>query len=315
MILTVTPNAAVDKTYRVEPFLLNRVNRPTLTHTLAGGKGVNVSRVFQTLGGETIATGFLGGKQGEIVRQALKQERIPDEFVSVSGESRLCIAIIDPSTGSQTEINESGHEVSEEDCRRLIAKIDSLLSHRRFECVVLSGSLPPGAPDRLYADLIELANFRGVKSVLDSSGEALKIGIEAKPWMVKPNRYELETVSSGTLGSDRELLDAAKELAEREIPVVAATNGSDGAYLIVEDRIFKARPPDIEFASAVASGDAFLAAFLWGKFESGNLGEWRDALKLAVGAGAANASVIGAGLCSRESILEHANRTDVETIR
>ena len=308
-----TPNAALDKTYRVEPFLINRVNRPTLAHTLAGGKGINVARVFQTLGGEAIATGFLGGLQGEIVRQALISEGIQDECISVSGESRLCIAIIDPTTGTQTEINEIGHEVSVEECNALATRIKELLSLYDFDFVVLSGSLPPGAPTSMYAELIEIVNLHGVKSVLDTSGEALTLGIAAKPWMVKPNRHELETAVGKTIADDREFLEAAIELSSKGIPTVVATNGATGAYLIVDSKIYQATPPEIEFASAVASGDTFLAAFLWGFAESEHTGDWEYALKLAVGAGAANASVIGAGLCSRDLILEYAARTQLSS--
>lgn len=314
MILTVTPNAALDKTYRVEPFLINRVNRPTLTHTLAGGKGINVARVFQTLGGKAIATGFLGGLQGEIVRQALVSEGIQDECLPVSGESRLCIAIIDPTTGTQTEINEIGHEVSVGDCNALANRIKELLSQYDFDFVVLCGSLPPGAPAWMYAELIEIVNLHGVKSVLDTSGEALILGIAAKPWMVKPNRHELETADGRTIADDREFLEAAIELSSKGIPTVVATNGATGAYLIVDSKIYQATPPEIEFASAVASGDSFLAAFLWGLAKSGHTGDWEYALQLAVGAGAANASVIGAGLCTRDSIFGFASRTEIRMV-
>ena len=147
MILTITPNAALDKTYRIEGFRLDVVNRPDQSFTVAGGKGINTARVYQTLGGTAVATGFLGGSNGDVIRQALAKERIRSEFVRVDGESRLCIAVIDPTTGSQTEINESGPSVSSKNVYDLLATVRALLTAQRFEYVVLCGSLPPGAPE------------------------------------------------------------------------------------------------------------------------------------------------------------------------
>ena len=142
MILTVTPNAAVDKTYRIEGFRLDCVNRPSEGFTVAGGKGVNAARVYQTMGGRAIATGFLAGANGETVAAAMRQEQIQADFVYTPGESRICIAIIDPLTGSQTEVNESGPHTTAENAETLIGKVHDLLLANRFEFVVLCGSLP-----------------------------------------------------------------------------------------------------------------------------------------------------------------------------
>ena len=417
MILTVTPNAAVDRTYRIDGFALDRVNRPSEAFTVAGGKGINVARVYQTLGGRAIATGFLGGNNGRIVAEALEREGIANACVPVTGETRLCIAVIDPSTGSQTEINERGAVVSTEDVEMLIHRVDSLLTQNAFEFVVLSGSLPPGVPLTLYADLIGVAHRAGVRTVLDSSGAALRQGLYARPWMVKPNRAELAAIRNDdpnedssfatdwALGVGRSALerddlkrgslnpekggsnersidiDSAQALhSEYNIPVVALTLGSEGAILVAEGKVWCATPPPIEFASAVASGDSFLAAFLWSWNHSNSsssnssssnrnssnrnsssnssdvvsdevfdkisdnietdlavsesysgradryqkklerpepIPEWlrpedpASALRLATGAGAANAAVIGAGFCTRESIFALAAKAEL----
>ncbi len=314
LILTVTPNAAVDKTYRIEAFQIDRVNRPSLTHTIAGGKGINVARVYQTLSGKAFATGFLGGAQGAIVKKALDAEGIDRSFVEVEGETRLCIAIIDPLSGTQTEVNESGPEITAQNANELIALVRSLLSQRDYQCVVLSGSLPPDAPYNLYAELIRIGKDCAVRTVLDSSGTPLTEGLQAKPWMAKLNRFEMETALSRTLASDQELLEAAIELHETGIEIVVATNGARGAYFISESERFAGSAAKVELASAVASGDAFLAAFLW-SCSSGNANrDYLTAFKLALGAGAANAAVIGAGLCSRQSIFEWAEKCDVMSL-
>jgi 1-phosphofructokinase family hexose kinase len=302
VILTVTPNAAVDKTFRVEGFCLNSVHRPSAAQTVAGGKGINVARVYQTLGGQAVSTGFLGGVQGKIVARALAREDLPNQFVHCEGETRLCIAVIDPSTGSQTEINESGPQVSARSISQLLRRVQGLLSQQAFDFVVLSGSLPPGASDSLYAELIALASRCGVRAVLDTSGRPLLEGLSAKPWMVKPNVAELSTALGVGLAGKEERIAHMRRLYESGIAMIALTLGVEGALLVCEQGCWHAAPPTIEFASAVASGDAFLAAFLWAWSHGVNPGNGPYALRLATGAGAANAAVIGAGFCTRESI-------------
>ncbi len=306
MILTVTPNANVDKTYRVENFTLDRVHRPSQATTVAGGKGINLARVFQTLGGKAIATGFLGGMHGGIIAKSLEEERIEDAFVRVRGESRLCIAIVDPIAGTQTEVNERGPQIASRNARELTRRIENLLTQHPFKCVILSGSLPPGTPDSFYADMIRLAHEARVPAVLDASGAALREGVKALPWMVKPNRVELEALLERPVRDAEEMRDAAQRLHEAGISVVALTKGAEGAMLLTALGLWEAEPPQIEFASAVASGDSFLAAFLYQWFYGAPPAQPEEALRLATGAGAANAAVIGAGFCTRESIYERA---------
>lgn len=314
MILTVTPNAAVDKTYRVAGFRRNRVNRPETVSTVAGGKGINVARVYRTLGGEAMATGFLGGANGRWIAQALQQEGIRGEFVRTGGESRLCIAIVDPEDGSQTEINEPGPPADSRFGRELLRRVARLLSQTSFDFVVLSGSLPPDCPASLYADLITLARRWNVPAALDAGGEALKSGIDAEPWMVKPNHTEAELLLGFPIRDRDGALRAAKALQSRGVRLVAVTCGASGAVALYENAAWWAVPPEITFASAVASGDAFLAAFLWEWTYGSRRGDLARSLSLATGAGAANAAVVGAGFCSRESILTMAENTQSELL-
>ncbi len=309
MILTVTPNAAVDKTYRIENFALDRVNRPSQATTVAGGKGINVARVYQTLGGQAITTGFLGGENGRIVSRALDGEHIAQDFVQTGGETRVCIAVIDPLSGTQTEINETGPTVQAVQVSELLECARRHLSQTRFTFVVLSGSLPPGAPSSLYAELIEIARQHGVPAVLDSSGDALREGLRAGPWMVKPNQAELEAVLESALDDEIAVVQAAQSMQTAyHIDVVALTLGEKGAVLAAPGETWRAMPPYIDFASAVASGDSFVAAFLWAWEHGEQKGSASQALRLAVGAGAANAAVIGAGFCSREAVFTLAHR-------
>ena len=314
MILTVTPNATVDKTYRVDDFQLNQVHRPQQTLTVAGGKGINVARVYRTLGGDALATGFLGGEQGRIVARELAREDIAGDFVGVAGETRVCIAIVDPTNGTQTEVNERGPNVTLNEVNALRDKFSRLLSQQPFDFVVLSGSLPPDAPDTLYAELIAIARTANVPAVLDASGDALRQGIAARPWLVKPNQFELQALLNRPIVSEAEILGAARELHQSGIAHVIASRGAQGAVYVGDSGRWQAVPPQIEFASAVASGDSFVAAFLWAWQFGEKPQDPETALRLATGAGAANAMVIGAGFCSRESIFEQAARSEVRCI-
>jgi len=314
LILTVTPNAAVDKTYRIEDFTLDKVNRPSQTTTVAGGKGINVARVYQIFGGKAVATGFLGGINGRIVARALAAEQIESDFIHVRGETRICIAVIDPLNGSQTEINEQGPEISRYAVRELLRRVERLLSQQAYEFVVLSGSLPPCAPLNLYCDLLAIAKRAGVPGVLDTSGLALREAVQCQPWMLKPNIAELETLLGTKLDDFDKAVDAAKSLLHGGTEIVALSLGAEGAVVVSRSGIWRAVPPKIDFASAVASGDSFVAAFLWAWSHGSSPASVECALRLACGAGAANAAVIGAGLFERSSAEWLAEGTSIAPV-
>ena len=306
-LLTVTLNAAVDKLYTVPGFVVDRVHRPSEMRVFAGGKGINVARVYQTLGGAVRATGFLGGANGIRIRLGLREEYLRPDFISVSQESRLCMAIIDPASGTQTEINENGPEVTFEECNRLLNALRELLPGS--DAVVLSGSIPPGAPPGIYRDMIRMAQDEfGVKAILDASGEPLKLGITASPFLAKPNVHELaalEVGGDGWGGSAQALRD------KYSLPLAMITGGPRGAVVAADEGIWEAAPPAIDLVSAVGSGDSLTAAFLWALAQ-----EWMlpDALKLGVAAGAANATTYGSGFCSREQIFALAEKTTVNQL-
>lgn len=294
-----TPNAAIDKTYIVEGFGLDRVHRPTHETTVAGGKGINVVRVLRELGREGLATGFVGGRTGEAIVEALDRESIPHDFVRVSGESRLCIAVMDPRHGTQTEVNENGPDVTPAEIESMLSKLEELV--RGMEFVVLSGSVPPSVPVSFYGDMIEIARRAGVRTVLDTSGEHLKEAIKAAPFMVKPNIAELSQLAGHELMTLEEITRAAKSLKQYGVTITTVTMGRSGAMVTDGVQAWKATPPEIEFASAVGSGDSFVAAFL----DSMLRGESASASLVAgTAAGAANATTYGAGFCSKESIME-----------
>ena len=299
MILTVTPNSSIDKTYVIEGFGIDRIHRPSNITSAPGGKGINVLRVYRELGGGGIATGFIGGRVGEAIVEGLDKEGIAHNLVCIKEESRLCLKVVDPISGTQTEINEIGPQVAEDEVEQLKRRIMSLLDG--IEWLVLSGNAPPGVPVSFYRELIEIAKSRGVKTVLDASDEQLKEAIKAGPYMIKPNVHELSGLVALELVTIEEICSAAKSLEQYGVTIVAVTTGRSGALVTNGSHAWQAAPPEIEFASAVGSGDSFVAGFLHELADGGSL---PDALVLGTAAGAANAATYGAGSCSKSSIME-----------
>ena len=305
-ILTVTLNAAVDKLYTIPGFAVDQVQRPIETRVYAGGKGINVARVYRTLGGVVTATGFSGGASGEYIKAGLTGEGIDAHFVTVSQESRVCTAILDPIGRTETVLNEIGPQVTAAECEALLKRLRELLPGH--DAVILSGSLPPGVPPEIYVAIIRLAHVLGIKPVLDTSGEALRLGIQAKPFLVKPNVHELEALSvvGDGWGNSAQALRATYG-----VMLALVTGGARGAVLASEEGTWEAIPPEIEAVSALGSGDSLTAGFVWACVQGWDHAE---ALKLGVAAGAANATVYGSGFCTRSEIFELASRTTVNRI-
>lgn len=298
MVITVTLNTAVDKTFTIPNFALDRVHRPTEWKIVPGGKGINVSRVLRELGLQTLAMGFAGGYTGGMIRKGLEREGLPCHLVATSEDSRECITVIDPEAGTQTEINENGPRISAGE----LSALDDALRARlpEAEALVLSGSIPPGVPPDIYARWISAARQAGVFTVLDSSGPALIEGVRAKPDAVKPNRREFTELTGEDLLTADEIAARSLSLVEEGISCVLVSLGRAGAVVVTRTEQWASRSPEIPFVSAVGSGDAFVAGFLFARHHGEDL---EGCLRLATAAGSANAMTFGAGFCSRECIL------------
>ena len=217
----------------------------------------------------------------------------------VREESRLCIKIMDPVNGTQTEINENGPTIIEDEIEALFEKLGSLAPGAEF--VTLCGNCPPGVSPAFYSRAIAIAKRAGARAILDASGEDLAEAIKAGPYMVKPNLNELSELAGRELVTIEEITQAAKSLKQFGVSVTAVTVGRSGAIITDGVQVWHATPPEIEFVSAVGSGDAFLAAFIDSTMRGEELSR---ALIWAVAAGAANATTFTAGSCSKESIME-----------
>ncbi|MGT2948236.1 1-phosphofructokinase [Streptococcus devriesei] len=284
MITTVTLNASIDKAYYLDkPLIPGSVMRVKKTINTAGGKGLNVAKIIKLCGNSVTATGLIGGFNGHYLEDLLQKAHIPFEFTEIAGETRSCINILESAYGS-TEFLEEGCEVLESEM------VDFMMTYRRLlsksDVVVISGSIPKGADDAIYAVLIELAKKSHKKVILDSSGSSFKKGLMAKPTLVKPNKDELEAFFNVKLSSFEEIVKYAKKLAAIGIDYVAVSLGSDGALLIHQGIVYRAAAPQIDPVNTVGCGDAMVGAFAVGLEKNKTP---KDCLRYAVAAGTANA--------------------------
>jgi 1-phosphofructokinase/tagatose 6-phosphate kinase len=293
MIVTVTLNAAIDRTLVVPNFHPGHRHRASVGFPSAGGKGINVARALKRLGAPVVGTGLAGGRTGTLLVEELTNEGILNDFVRIRHESRTSIAVLDPTSNAYTEIYEWGPEVGDEELEILREKIAYLA--QRAEFVVLAGSLPRGVDTGFYGDLVRELNRAQLLAVVDAEGEPLSQAVEAEPYLVSPNQQEAEALVGHEFVDGEDLaagLDEIAELGARNVIITLPT----GCYaLLREDRTelrVRAVAPEMEAISTVGAGDTLLAGFLAARVAGKS---FEDAVRAAVAAGAASVLEAGAG--------------------
>lgn len=309
MILCVNPNAAIDKTVVVNSFRLNTIQRPERVMALPGGKGCNVARGLKRLGEEPVVTGWVGGYAGHFIEDGLRAEGLAAEFVWTAFESRTCLSILDPIDHTLTELYEKGEAIPIEKTAEFKAYFAANVA--RFSAVTLSGSLPPGVPLDFYRQLIEIAHAANVPVLLDSSGEALRQGVAARPDLIKPNETEVAELSGRVLKTRSDFVAAARDLSARYQTRVVISIGAEGAIAADQDRVWHVWPPPVTITSAVGSGDCLLAGLAFGLTHGF---AFETAVQYGVAAGTANTLMAGAGVFALEDFAAVLSRTAVEQL-
>ncbi len=293
MIVTVTLNAAIDRTLNVPNFQLGHRHRASDGLTLAGGKGINVARALKRMGVPVVATGLAGGRTGTRIIEELTGEAILNDFVRIAGESRTSTAVVDPTGGTYTEINEWGPHVEHEELQMLLDKLHYLSNGADF--VVVAGSLPRGVDQGFYAELVRELSRRQLPTVLDTEAEPLRHGLEAEPFLVSPNQREAEALVGQEFYERQDFALALEHIAELGARNVLITNES-GCFARLREgrktRRYRASAPLVDAVSSVGSGDVLLAAYI-AAHAAGRSAE--EALTEAVAAGAASTLEVGAG--------------------
>ncbi|MEK3746505.1 1-phosphofructokinase family hexose kinase [Brevibacillus sp. FSL K6-0770] len=306
MLVTVTLNAAIDKTYRLAHFRAGELHRTQEVWSLPGGKGINVARVANTLGQKVVTSGFVAGHNGRFIAEGCNREGIATSFVEVQGESRLCLTFLDEQAKTVTEVLEPGPAVGADELALLQARLTRLAQQATY--VVFSGSLPRGLLVNTYAVLIKGLASSGAKCVLDTSGAALAEGIGAKPELIKPNQPEAEAILGYSLDSDDARYRAVRELCSRGAKRVLLSLGQEGAWFGDQDqtwRISAVPLAEAEVNNTVGCGDSLLAGVLTGRMREL---AWPDAIRLGMACAAANTSSFGAGVVTAEAVQSMMNR-------
>ncbi|WP_327253507.1 1-phosphofructokinase family hexose kinase [Streptomyces sp. NBC_01244] len=287
MILTVTLNTALDVTYRVPRLLAHASHRVTEVTERPGGKGLNVARVLAAIGHEVTATGFAGGPTGTVVRELLAgSPGVRDELVPCAGTTRRTLAVVDEASGDTTQFNEPGPLITAAEWSAFLTRYEALLAGGA-RAVALCGSLPPGVPIGAYAALVRTARSAGVPVLLDTSGEALRRGVAARPDVIKPNAAEL-----AELTGSRDPLPATRDARRRGAHAVVTSLGPEGLLAATALGTWRAAPPRTLTGNPTGAGDSAVAGLLSALTEGL---DWPDRLTRAVALSAATVAAPTAG--------------------
>jgi 1-phosphofructokinase/tagatose 6-phosphate kinase len=314
MIITVTLNTALDKTLEVPNFTPGRRHRTVDQRTMPGGKGVNIARAIKRLGQPVIATGLTGGATGGRIVEALNDEAVLNSFVRIREESRTNTAVLDPTTGLHTEINERGPSISAQELELFREKLMYLA--KGASICVFAGSLPRGIEPDIYANLIRSVRKLGVTTIIDTDGEPLRQAVRAEPEVVSPNELEAEELVGHEFNDSDDRVAAVAEIASLGAGEAIMTV-SDGCFAQVLEEgvptLYRVSIEPLEARSPIGSGDAFLAGYVASRYAGRPAIE---CLRYAVACGAESTQHIGAGILEPgkvDRLLEgvHAERLDL----
>jgi 1-phosphofructokinase len=293
MIVVVDLNPSLDRTLTVARLEVAAVNRAHAVRLDPGGKGLNVARALSAWGLPVQAFALLGGGTGSTMARLLQSEEVPCEPIQIDGETRSNITIIEEAKETYLKVNEPGPVVTLEELDSLEDRIMSRAE--KGDLWVFSGRLPLGAPQDTYARLIHLVQSRGARALLDASGKALALGAAARPFLIKPNQAEAQELTRRPLQTDRDGVAIVRDLWLRGIKAVVITRAAEGAIIGWQGTVVEAIPPAVDVVGPVGSGDATMAALVWGILEGLRP---QEMARLAVAAGTATALVEGTGMAS-----------------
>jgi 1-phosphofructokinase family hexose kinase len=312
VIITVTLNAAIDKTLEVPNFRLGRRHRSVAQTTMPGGKGVNIARAIKRLGRPVVATGFTGGPTGTRVVELLTEESILSDFVRIREESRTNTAVLDPTSGEQTEVNERGPAVTSAEVELFCDKL--LYLAQGAQMCVFAGSLPREVDHEIYARLIRDLQKLNVTTVLDTEGEPLRQAVRAEPTVVTPNVLEAEELVGHEFNDDEDRVIAVREMVELGAREAIMTT-TDGCFAqVLEDgrpQLYRARMEPLEPRASVGSGDAFLAGYVAARYAGEDPG---GCLRYGTACGAESTQHLGAGVLDARAVDRLMDEISVEKL-
>ncbi|AWW27031.1 1-phosphofructokinase [Acetobacterium carbinolicum] len=301
MIFTVTFNPSLDYVVGLSSFREGEVNRSEWEHIYPGGKGINVSMVLKNLDIRNIALGFVGGFTGKEIERRIKDFGCYTDFVKLkSGNSRINVKI---KAGKESEINGQGPGIGKKELSQLFKKLEFI---ETGDMLVLAGSIPAALPEDTYENIMRLLENRGVKIVVDATGELLLRVVKYQPFLIKPNNHELGDMFGVTLTSRDDIITYGKRLQEMGAKNVLVSMAGEGALLVAEDEsIHEMKPPEGVVKNSVGAGDSMVAGFIAGYLKNQDL---REAFVMGVATG--SASAFSETLATREEVLKLLNKIE-----
>lgn len=291
MIYTVTFNPSIDYVIKVDDFIPGTVNRVAYENKYAGGKGINVSRVLNNLGVKSKALGFIGGFTGAFIETSLQQEGVETDFVTVNGDTRINVKL---KSNEETEINGAGPNILPDDLNKLFEKINSLDSE---DFLVLAGNVQSSLPRDIYSRIQRNLEGKGVKIVVDTTGEALVSTLKYKPFLIKPNNHELSEIFNVQINTKEEIVHYAQKLREMGAQNVIISMAGEGALLVSEKGVYHASAPKGEVKNSVGAGDSLIAGFLASYSKTSDI-----SLAFKSGVASGSATAFSMDLCKREEV-------------
>ncbi len=309
MIYTITLNPALDRTIWIKDFKFDDTNRIISEKRFPGGKGVDVSRMIKTLGGESVALGFIGGFDGLEFQGRLLNEGVPHDFIKISGETRTNIIIHAENDDREMKVNAPGPEIRPDELGMLIEKIRALKPTPTF--AVISGSIPPGLSQGIYRQMTLAFEELGAKVILDADGESLEKGLPATPYMIKPNVNELQRLLGKEFDSRSSMIEKARSLLKDELKIAVVSAGAEGVYVVLKDGGFWVTPPEVEVKNTVGAGDSLIGGIV---FELDRDGALEDAVQLGVACGTATAMSEGTAQGTKEDIEKILPKVEIKDL-
>lgn len=288
MIITITLNPAIDKTISISNFKVDHVNKIESQRIDPAGKGINVSKVIKALNGESIALGIIGGETGNEIKRYLNDAGIKSDFVNVDKKTRSNLKIVDYVNHTFTDINEPGAFVNEIKQKEIVNKI--LEYANKDNLLVLSGSTPEGFDKTIYKEIVEKAQAKGAKVILDASENLFLEGIKSAPYLIKPNVHELEVALNVSIENHSDIVRAARKIIELGVKLVVVSDGGNGSIFVTKEEAFIAKGIKVEVKSTVGAGDSMVAAIAYGLDQKLEL---KDIMVLASAVSTANVMTEG----------------------
>lgn len=301
MIYTLTLNPSIDYVLKIDKFSDGETLRSNTEEKYPGGKGIMVSKLLKNLGEKSVNIGFLGGFTGDFIRKKLNDLGIEEDFTNIEDDSRINVKL---KYETETEINAQGPQITEEEIEEFLNYLDQL---QEDDFVIISGSIPKSLGDDFYRVIVNLLEMNNVRFALDTSGKKLFKLSSYKPFLVKPNKKELEEIFEDKIDSDEKIVKYARKLIDQGAENVIVSLGKDGSIFVDNSVIYKAKPIEGKLINSVGSGDSMVAGYIYGYMKG--LSKF-DSYKLAASCGSATA--FSPDIAEKELIDEIFKKVELE---